>query len=364
MKIASLKWLVCPVPGCHGPLSASGHPGAVRFGPDQSEMLEAIVQCGTCSAEYPVVMGAAILVPDLNNYLMAFGQEIEKSARQLPGIGISAGMTRYLGFPSAFTGHAEPGRWEENLDWSISPYIQAHFDRESLDEDLPEGWWRTALKQFENTKDPYKFLVDSALARSASSGKSGLLVEVGASVGRVSADLAPAFEYCVGVDWSFTAVLAARRLLLRQPDPLEDYALELEKGQVEMRPLALIPGLANLDFVVADGAYLPFSGGSAECIAALNVLCAVPRPTQVLAEFSRVSKQSGLLLLSTPYWFDQDPSPAGSSPFALGGPEEMVQALAQNFEILEEQEMVPWLLKIAKRRWNIYLSHCLVATRI
>lgn len=359
MKIASLKWLVCPVPGCEGSLSASEHPQAIRPGPDEAELLEAIVQCGTCSAEYPVVMGAAILVPDLNNYLMAFAQEIERSARQLPGIGISAGMTRYLGFPGAFTGHAEPGPWEENLDWSISPYIQAHFDRSSLDEDLPEGWWRNSLKQFESTTDPYKFLVESALARSASSGQTGLLVEVGASVGRVSADLAAAYEFCVGVDWSFTAVLAARRLLLGQPHALEDYALELEKGQVEMRPLSEVPGQENLDFVVADGACLPFARRSAACVAALNVLCAVPQPARVMAEFSRVSEDSGLLLLSSPYWYD-----SGPSPFALGGPEQMKAALAQDFQIVEEREMVPWLLKIAKRRWNVYLSHCVVAARI
>lgn len=358
MKRASLQWLICPIPGCGGPLTVSEEFGLIRFGVDETELLEALLQCESCSSEYPIVLGNAIVVPDLRQYLLAFSQEIERAGRQLPGTGISRNMSRYLGFASAFTGRAEPDPWDENLDWTISPYIQAHFDRESLSDDLPEGWWQRALTQFQDTADPYKFLAGSALARSASTAKKGLLIEVGTSVGRMAADLAGSYEFTVGVDWSFTAVLAARRLLLSAPEPMPDYTVELEKGQVEVRPLSAIAAPENLDFLVADGAYLPFADSSCACVAALNLLCAVPQPAQVMSEFSRVAAESGLLLLSTPYWSD-----SGLSPFALGGPVWMKQALEEDFHILEEQEMVPWLLKLAKRRWNLYLCHCIVAAR-
>jgi SAM-dependent methyltransferase len=357
MRMQSLNWLTCPVPGCAGTLGILPSFEAQYGDPEHQELLEAVLACGSCGSEYPVLLGVALLEPDLGSYLGAFWEEIESCAAGLPGDGTSRAMRSYLGIPSAFTGQSGPAREREGLDWTVSPYLQAHFDPGSLGEDLPEGWWRSTVGDHRiNVQDPYSFLLERA--RKAASGR-GLALDVGTSVGRGAAELAGYFEYSIGVDLSFPALLAARRHLLATPDPLGEYLLETEKGRWESRAMPQVPPAENLDFVVASGANLPVAAGAAACVSAFNVLCAATDPFALLDDFARVLEPGGLLLVSSPFWSDAE---ANSTP-AISGPEALVKELMRNFDVTEERDTVPWLLRLARRRWNVYLCHCVVATR-
>lgn len=362
MRVATLPWLACPAPGCSGRLSVgNGVPPRYQEA-GETELLEGILVCGSCGAEYPVILGAAILVPEQHRYLWAFWNDIERCATEIAGAEISITIRAYLGIPGVHIGRAEPDDpWDQSLDWTTSPYIQAHFDTGSLTSDLPQGWWQDAVGRFgAESVDPYTYLV--ATARGMTGPARGLAVEVGTGVGRITADLAADYRFCIGVDWSFRAVLTARRLLLSQPSPMEAYPLEGERGQSVDHTLRPLRSSGNLDYVVADGAALPFPNGGASCVAALNVLCAATEPRRLIDEIRRVAAPGGLLLLSSPYWPDSEPG-FQKSPLALGDPHEMRAALEPSFEILAEREMVPWMLRLAKRRWNVYLCHCLVAAR-
>lgn len=360
MKIESLDRLACPVPRCNGGLLVDDDlsPATDPLG---SELIEGILRCRDCGADYPVLLGVALLVADLQEYLWGFWTEIQRWERRLPGAQISRRMLEYLGIASAHIGHAgPPPAAEDDLSWTVSPYLQVHGDRESLTYGLGGGWWRDLVEQYGvDGPDPYRFLLDAA-GRHQSGGRD-LMVEVGAGIGWGAARMAGDSVYSIGLDWSFTAVLTARRYFLSSPCPIEHYALETEKGSFTDRPLERQKVHANLDFAVADGAGLPLADGRAPALAALNVLCAVPDPTLLFAEFARVVRSQGLLLLSTPYWADADGD--GNSAFARGGPDFTRSALRPEFRILEEEDMVPWLVRLAQRRWNVYLSHCLVAER-
>ena len=353
----SLNWLACPAPGCAGPVTPLPSFEAQYGDPDRRELEEAVLACGRCGSEYPVLLGVALLEVDLGSYLAAFWEEIESCAAGMPGDGISRAMRSYLGIPSAFTGQAGPAPDRENLGWTVSPYLQAHFDPGSLGADLPEGWWRSTIAGHRrNVQDPYSFLLERA--RAAAPG-TGLAVDVGTSVGRGAAELAGSFEYSLGVDLSFRAILAARRHLLGAPSPLGEYLLETEKGRWEPQALPQAPPVENLDFVVASGAALPVAVGGAACVSGFNVLCAATDPLALLDDFARVLSPGGLLLVSSPFWSDTD----GDSPSAISGPEALLAELAPHFQVVEERDAVPWLLRLARRRWNVYLCHCVVATR-
>ncbi|HEX2053228.1 MAG TPA: methyltransferase domain-containing protein, partial [Actinomycetota bacterium] len=207
------------------------------------------------------------------------------------------------------------------------------------------------------TVDPYGYLLDAA-RRLGNAEQDGLAVEVGTSVGRGAAALAELYAYSLGVDRSFPAVLAARRLLLESPEPLHAYRLETERGRWEQRRSQPPPGGERLDYLAGSGAELPLTGGQAACVAALNVLCAVADPASLVTEFSRVLEPGGLLLVASPYWSD-----AGDGDGQWAGPESLRRLLAGDFDVVAEEDMVPWLLRLARRRWNVYLSHCVVATR-
>ncbi|HEX2178922.1 MAG TPA: class I SAM-dependent methyltransferase [Actinomycetota bacterium] len=361
MRTESLAWLACPAPGCAGPLSPGGRFEIGTSPSDPAELVEAVLCCNRCEAEYPVILGVALLENDLQAYLGAFWEEIARCGDELAGAGVSRRMRSYLGIPSAFSGQAGPApAGDSGAEWSVSPYLQAHFDPGSLTGDLPGGWWREAVTAHRASRlDPYSLLLGSV--RELPGSPAGLALDVGSSVGRGAAELAKLYRYSVGVDRSFRAVLAARRLLLRQPSPLDRYSVEIERGRWEPRGLDPPPEAANLDFVVASGAALPVSAEGAQCVAGLNVLCAVPEPRGLIGEFARVLAPGGVLALSSPYWADADEG--GRSPFSGGGPEFLAEALDGRFEVVEEHDMVPWLVRLARRRWNVYLCHCVVATR-
>jgi SAM-dependent methyltransferase len=111
--------------------------------------------------------------------------------------------------------------------------------------------------------------------------------------------------------------------------------------------------------VVANWAALPVAPGAATCVSAFNVLCAATDPPALLGDFARVLAPGGLLLLSSPFWSDA----GGDAPSSIGDPAALIAGLAANFEVVEQRDAVPWLLRLARRRWNVYLCHCLVATR-
>ena len=360
MRTQSLNWLACPAPGCAGPLSPKPSFDSMYSGSAQEELLEAVLVCSRCRSEYPVILGVAILELDLEVYLSAFWDEIESCSQDLAEAGrISRAMRSYLGIATSFTGQSGPPRPRPDLQWTTSPYLQAHFDPNSLGADLSQGWWLDAVEN--HREDPYSFLLGEARKQAESRPGEGLAIDVGTSVGRGAAELASLHRYSVGVDRSFRSILAARRHLLDVPSPLDTYLLETEKGRWEPRSLPRSAAIPNLDFVVGSGAALPVAAGGASCIAALNVLCAVSDPLAMLNDFARALAPGGSLLLSSPFW--SDAGEQGETPLATGGPQFLKTELAPHFEILVERDEVPWVLRVTKRRWDVYLCHCVVATR-
>lgn len=361
VKIESLSRLACPAPQCKGELSVDGS-FPCEWDRSDAELTEGLLLCRRCRADYPVILGVALLVADLPQYFWAFWPEMERCGRQLPDGRISRGMLEHLGVASAHMGHAGPPPEDrEGLGWTVSPYLQVHGDRDSMTQGLSDGWWRAVVDGYgEDGPDPYRYLLDAA-GRHRPKGDTELAVEVGSGIGWGAAQMAGSSTYSMGLDWSFTAVLTARRYFLSIPCPIEHYDLETEKGSFVDRPLDPQKVQANLDFVVADGGDLPLSGAQCSCLAALNVLCAASDPTRLFREFARVVRAEGLLLLATPYWADNGVN--GESAFARGGPAFTRSALLPEFRILEEADMVPWLLRLAQRWWNVYLSHCLLAER-
>ena len=359
MRTRSLKWLACPSRGCRGPIVPTDAIQPVCDLGDPEEIYEGLVRCRSCGTEYPVLLGVAILQTDLSSYLCAFWDEIESCAASLDSP-VSRRMCSYLGVPGAFTGLARPtARPKRSLEWTTSPYLQAHYDPGSLTAGLPAGWWKGAVERhLESSHDPYAYLLEAVRHMTGGSG-SGLAVEVGCNVGRGSGELAGCYEYSIGVDLSFRAVLTARQLHLGKPRPQERYPVQEEQGLWEDRQLGKREPCGNLDFVVGSAEELPVAGSAVACVAALNVLCAVSDPAGLLSELRRVLAPGGALAMSSPYW----PENEGDTPFRQGGPSFVHDRLGDEFTFVAEDDMVPWVLRLGKRRWNVYLCHCVVATK-
>jgi SAM-dependent methyltransferase len=69
------------------------------------------------------------------------------------------------------------------------------------------------------------------------------------------------------------------------------------------------PGTPTAADVLADAAVLPFRSGTFDAVLCTEVLEHLPRPEQCMAELSRVLRDGGTLLITTPflYWLHEQP---------------------------------------------------------
>jgi len=57
----------------------------------------------------------------------------------------------------------------------------------------------------------------------------------------------------------------------------------------------------NCDFILADAQHLPFKDSSLDVVVSVNVLYQLPEPKKFLRDVSRVIKDDGTIIVSTPY---------------------------------------------------------------
>lgn len=363
MRQNTLNWLVCPREGCSARLTVSDDVEARWASSDAAELAEGVLRCAQCGARYPVLLGVALLDPSLGRYLGRFWAGIDKCLSEERGADVSGEMMAFLENARSQDEPMDDDPWSQNDPAVTSRYLQAHFDPTSLPLELPAGWWCASVEQYmAEGRDPYNYLMEFD-RRHEGSRPIGLAVDVGSSVGRMAGELALAHAYAIGIDWSFRAVLTARRYYLGVPSPLGSYSLVGEWPAAIERPLPeQAPAQGGLDFVVANATALPIVSEEVECLAAMNILCTLPDPRALLGEVTRVLGPGGTLLLSSPYLWNAD-ALAAIAPSGLSGPDFVRTELEGSFDIAADDDAVPWLLRLGHRRWDVYLCHCIVATR-
>ena len=364
MNLNLLEKLACPSQAtgarCLGNLSPAKSPDP-RFASDHpQELIEGLLECAECGAAYPVLCGVAILVPDSAHYLAQNYQLILSTALEYE-IGISVDMRAYLHKIGA---HAEAGPRPaaEDSPRALSSYLRAHYDRQSsLLNNLPQSHPLTGFARAYAQNDLYNTLCEML---SPFLPEKANILDLGCHVGRLTRDLAEQGHNLIGIDTSFMAVFTARRAVCGFPGPLNEYEYFRDGFQRENRPLNL-PPLVNADCLVASAVHLPFRPETFQAVACANVIDILPDPIALLRETRTVLIKDGIIALSTPYHRG-----AGRAVSRWMGTENRMDAaqalkwrISHFFEILAEQDMVPWLLGEHERRFQIYLNHCLVGKK-
>jgi SAM-dependent methyltransferase/uncharacterized protein YbaR (Trm112 family) len=363
VKLSTLADVVCPAQGeaatCHSPLTLSENLPITQAPGDEQDMVEGLLRCAGCGAEYPILCGLAVLLPETltylrQNYYLILGLAAE---RQHP---LSQPMLDHLQRQGAHITSRESSRgWNYSAARTLSLYLGVHYD--DVQDTLSPVHPLVEFMRGYRRRDPYTVLMEMLTPRLEPTQRA---LDIGCNVGRMARELAARCAAVYGVDLAFGAAYTARRALMGRPTPLTAYEL-FRDGHIRQSRALDLPPFQNAEVLIASGVNLPFPDAAFDVVNSANVIDVVPDPAQLLREKARALKSGGLFAISDPYcWGIAAPVekwPGGRD--GLPSAQAVRQQLAQVLEILAEADDVPWVLRDHDRKFSVYLNHCLVGRK-
>jgi hypothetical protein len=174
-------------------------------------------------------------------------------------------------------------------------------------------------------------------------------IDLGTSVGRGIYELARGAKYAVGVDTRLMSLRRARRLLAGERMP---YA---RRRVGRFYDAAAITGWrSHASALCADALDPPFAPASFDRVAAINLLDAVARPTQLLLVVDGLCASGGEVIVTSPFAWSSEVTPVDAQQGA-GDPASWLRrtfaegvGLESRYTIEEEAELEWWLRHSAR----------------
>lgn len=363
MLLSTLPRLRCPncVDGVHSPLTLKSK---TKKGDD---VLYGSLRCEGCESSFPILAGVALLVNDLESYLLyhvkgisALVPDSEIPEDYLPG---------YLEAKSAIeTGHTEEDLESQRVN---ALYFMNHYVSAGKAKKNP--WWRPK-NDFSPEIDRLvtKFWDHGPFAKIAEwvkKSKNLDVVELGCGSGGLARALGKSAATYLGVDTAFTSIALARHLNLGAPYSLsirfpQDLYLGPLTGEAPA-PKPLKGG--KIDFVVGEAENPPVAHGHFGLCVALNIIDMVEDPADLPATQHALLKDGGLAIQSSPYIWHEGVARhlRESLPKSLKSSSAAVEYLYENsgFSILRKVEHIPWLFLKHFRQIELYSVHLFAARK-
>lgn len=365
MNLSLLPDLACPSSAtgtrCLGALKLANDPPARLSPENDQELSEGRLECQDCGASYPVLCGIAILMPDAVPYLQRNYKTI-LSVSVENNLAPSSAMLAYLHSIGAHIESAPRNQAGEDNLRALGSYLRAHYDQDSPTlTNLPPEHPLAGFLQDYRKHDLYHTLLAMFEPYLSAGSK---IVDLGCHVGRLTRDLAGRGHSVIGVDTSFAAAFVARRAVRGWPSTLNEYEYFSDSVRREKRKLDL-PALTNGEIIVASATQLPFKPATFQAAICANLIDVIPEPIALLREIQTLLSANGIVGLSTPYHHG-----AGQAAQRWQGGRSMMSAsqalrwrIGHHFEILNEQDWIPWVLGDHERRLQVYLNHCIIGRK-
>ena len=331
-----------------------------------------------CRAEYPIVDGLPVLVPDPRAFIA------ENIFHFLAREDLDGRVEALLGECCG------PGSALDSTRLHLSTYAWDHYGE--FDPEEP----RTSEPRPGSIVDVWRRLRDLARASTPSLESPAVahesqavasrrhggggepperVLEIGCSVGRIVFEEAQEGSVVLGIDTNVSMLRLAQRAARTGSIayPRRRQGLLYDRREF---PLPF-PDRKRIDFWIGDGTVLPFSEERFRRVIALNVLDATPAPLDLLRSMSSALEDGGELLLATPFdWSGAvTPPPAwigGHSARAAGhgsGPSILRALLTPGahpvslgqVHVLGEIERLRWTLRTHERSMTEYQLYGLAA---
>lgn len=296
-----------------------------------------------CGRRYPIVDGVPLVMRDPDAYLRdELATVVERDLDPAVAALLAAGGPDDAPYP----------RLLEHL----SIYLDAHWgDRATPPPDGPGAGFAAAA------------VVERIAARAAAPVR--LAVELGCSVGRITAELARGADHVVGLDLHHGAVRRARRLLAGLPLAYARRVTGRRYATATIDPGDRAPPADRVTLLCGDALDPPLVPGFYDRVVALNLLDSVKSPRGLLAVVDGLCAPGGEVILGSPYsWMSSvmadDERLGGDDPAAtLRAILEGGDGLGARYQIEDEADL-PWTLRRDARSAATYCIHYVRARKI
>ncbi len=316
-----------------------------------------------CLLEYPIVDGIPVIVPELRTLLTERGIELLLRDDIDPLL------------ESMFGDAMGPGGWFDVMRQTLSSYGWDGWADLDPDEDAAGEAAGAALGPVPGA---VRRCLDRLLDMAGPIDGVARVLDVGSAAGRSAFVLAErhAGALVLGIDMHLGLLRLAHGALRGTVSyPRRRIGLVYDRRRFAVSA----GGAERVDFWACDALALPFAAGSADLVAALNVLDCVTEPRRLLAGLAEVLRGDGRLLLATPYDWSTRATPmetwiGGHSQRAAhrGAAEPFLRTLLTEGEhpqsvaglrLLDEVAAWPWQTRLHERSSVSYRSHLLALAR-
>ena len=336
------------------------------------EVISGVLHCPNpaCQHEYPIIDGIPVIVPELRTLLTERGIELLLRDELDPVLESMIGDA--MG----------PGGWFDVLRQTVSSYAWdgwADLDpAEGLGADGPRIDRPMDAPVDGPAPGAVRRCLDRLLDMAGPIDGVARVLDVGCGAGRSAFRLAErqAGALVLGVDLHLGLLRMAHGALGGKVSyPRRRIGLVYDRRRFAVS----MAGAERVDFWACDALALPFAAGSADLVAALNVLDCVAEPRRLLAGFAEVLRADGRLLLASPYDWSVGATPVetwigGHSQRAAhrGAAEPFLRALVTEgahpqsvggLRVLAETAAWPWQTRLHERSTISYRSHLLALAR-
>jgi SAM-dependent methyltransferase len=387
MKLSTLEMIRCLDPECAtGELTLAQ---GARFFKDRGEdraqpdVEFGDLSCVDCGARYPVLAGVALIVPDVEGYLLEHIQGVAAVVREgdfpkelRKSLQAAAREAREAG-----EGHIEEGLESDRVN---ALYLMNHYlsgaqvaERLTKTGDLSQVI-KKMITDFWDTGPMSRVAARINSNAAKSSNRAAKVVELGCGVGGVLRALGvgtrsaqESLQY-LGVDSSFLSIWHARRLNRSQAEAEAIAA----PGDLIHGPQTLTYEVATLDqpndsdFIVGQIDLPPIRAGIFDWSLSLNTIDMLDDPSRLAEAQWQSLKSGGHAIQSCPYiwhpaiarqlreWAQSQSADQKSSSALVGA---LYQS--QGFEIVSSEEHIAWLFLKHARQLEIYDVHLLEAKK-
>ena len=361
MIASTLKKLKCPA--CSEALGLEATRTQSHGG--QEDILFGSLPCTGCDQVYPILAGVAVLVVDVESYLLHHVKGISRSVadEDLPDEYRDAMIeTR----SELETEHIEDDLESERVN---ALYLATHFLKAS---DLTAGQESGLMNELVSKYwDQGPFSKIGNWVRALPEKQDAF--EFGCGVGGLALVLGPMLKSYLGVDSAFASIALARKWIVGR-EKLANFPIpgDLLNGIVSrgmhasLNPIAA--SVAEIDFVVGDVESNPIRDGIADLTLSLNMIDMLGDPFSLPRLQMDVLKPGGVAIQSSPYvWHNLQARLIQSAcPREIQDSASAVEWMYRQagFNLEKREDQVPWLFLKHHRQLEIYFVHMLLATKL